>query len=60
MKTFLFLIATTLLTASSQLNSQRKLRTIDRNGLEKDTISTDFDKGDFDKIFDKDVSPPSE
>ena len=60
MKTFLFLIATTLLTASSQQNSQRKLRTIDRNGLEKDTISTDFDKGDFDKIFDKDVPPPSE
>ena len=60
METFLFLIATTLSTASSQQNPQRKLRTIDRNGLEKDTISTDFDMGDFDKIFDKDVPPPSE
>ena len=60
MKTVLFLIASTLRTAQSQQNIQRKLRTIDRTGLEKDTISTDFDKGDFDEIFDKDVPPPSE
>ena len=60
MKTVLFLIASTLPTASSQQNSQRRLRTIDRAGLEKDTFSTDFDKGDFDQIFDKDVPPPSE
>ena len=60
MKSVLFFLALTLPTASAKQNPQRKLRTIDRDGLEKDTISTDFDKGDFDEIFDKDVPPPSE
>ena len=60
MKSVLFFLASTIPAASAQQNSQRKLRTIVIDGLETDTISTDFDKGDFDEIFDKDVPPPSE